>query len=175
MGPRSDSGGRFVPEPRLLEPWERFGWAPFTLLFAMTTFAVARRGSRQHADSPPDTDSGRKIGRRKANRMVITALATIAFAILVAGVMVFQMALALGAPAVPRLGRRVSRKISNADADRGSDPCCAARRKRRERLVTGRPGATDPVRGRWLAGLVRRRDRAPRRSSPTASQRRGEG
>jgi hypothetical protein len=31
-------------------PWERFGWAPFTLLLAVATFVVARGRSRDHAE-----------------------------------------------------------------------------------------------------------------------------
>ena len=31
-------------------PWERFGWAPFTLLLAAATFVVARGRSREHAE-----------------------------------------------------------------------------------------------------------------------------
>ena len=31
-------------------PWERFGWAPFTLLLAVATFVVARGRSREHAE-----------------------------------------------------------------------------------------------------------------------------
>ena len=31
-------------------PWERFGWAPFTLLLTMATFVAARGRSREHAE-----------------------------------------------------------------------------------------------------------------------------
>ena len=31
-------------------PWERFGWAPFTLLLTMATFVATRGRGREHAD-----------------------------------------------------------------------------------------------------------------------------
>ena len=31
-------------------PWERFGWAPYTLLLAVATFVVARARSGEHAE-----------------------------------------------------------------------------------------------------------------------------